>query len=233
MRKLVLLFIILLVSCSRIPFELPMGKFSYKLIMNGTKLGTAVTSTIIHEGAYITNTVMTLEIGDVKNITNQTIKETLDFKPIRFESIHSVIVDDNVQEISWIANFDGNKIMLQMGDTLIEFEPDEPFRLEGGFILNELITQRFRKNSVVSTKIYDPTLEPEDLIPVQVKFVGMKNIEINNRTHRVFHLVQAIENFKNIDIYLDSRGVVKKSVMIMLNNRIELILDPKHYRRVR
>jgi len=232
MRKIILLFIVLLASCSKIPSGLPMGEYSYQLIMNGSKLGTAVTSTGIFENTYVTNTVMTLEIGDVKNITNQTIRESLNFEPISFESIHSVIVNDNVQEISWLANFDSNKISLKMGDTSIEFESDEPFRLDGNFMLNELITQRFRKNSAVSTKIYDPTLEPEDLIPVQVKFVGTKNVLINNRVQRVFHLVQSIENFMNIDIYLDSKGIVLQSVIIMLNNRIELVIDEGYDKKI-
>ena len=226
MRKVMLLFIVL-ASCSEMPSKLPMGEYSYKLIMNGIETGSAVTSTVISENTYITNTVMSLEIGSVKNITNQTIKETLNFEPISFEAIHTVITENNTQEVSWLAQIDGKKIKLKAGDCLIEFELNEPFRFDGNFILNELIAQRFRKNSAVSVKIYDPTLEPEDLIPVQVRFVGIKNIEINNKMKRVLHLVQSIENFKNIDIYLDSNGVVQKSVIIMLNNKIELIIDPK------
>jgi hypothetical protein len=237
-KKIVLLLIVLLFSCNKtsssllisdedIPSKLPMGEYSYKLIMNGTEIGKATTSNTISDNNFIVNTEMIMEIGAVKNITKQTIKETLNFEPISFESVNTVTTKNNTQEISWKANFDGKKIILKNENNTNEFNPNEPFKFDGNFILNELIAQKFKENSIVSLKMYDPTLEPEDLISVQVKFVGMKKIKINNKTEKVLHLVYAIENFKNIDIYIDSKGVVQKQVIIMLNNRIELVIDSK------
>ena len=232
MKKIRLTFIILFVSlftsCSEMPSKLPMGEHSYKLIMNGTEIGSTITSTTISENIFIVDTIMTMEIGSIKNVSRQIIKETLNFEPISFESIHTTSTEDNTQVISWLANFDGKKIILKTDNSTIEFEPSEQFIFDGNFILNEFIAQKFKKNSIISTKMYDPTLEPEALIPVKAKYLGTKKVKINNKSKRVLHLVLAIENFRNIDVYMDSKGVVQKSVMIMLNNRIELVIDPKH-----
>jgi hypothetical protein len=35
---------------------------------------------------------------------------------------------------------------------------------------------------------------------------------------------QIIENFKEIDIYIDEKGVTQKADILMLNNRIELVI---------
>jgi len=195
--------------------------------MNGSEIGRATTSNTISENTYITSTEMTMTIGPVKNVTKQTVKETLNFEPISFESIHTVTAGNNTQKISWSAKFDGKKITIKNDNNTSEFIPKETFRFDGNYMLNELINKKFKKNSAVSLKMYDPTLEPEDIIPIQVKFVGEKEIKINNQTKKVLHLVYAIENFKNIDVYLDSKGVVQKSVIVMLNNKIELIIDPE------
>jgi hypothetical protein len=251
-KKIALLFIILLASCTKTPSNtlassdeiasekqekhssdqsieypssIPLGEYSYKLIMNGTQIGRATTSNTISNNTFIVDTEMIMDVSSVKNITKQTIKETLKFEPISFESVNTVVTKNNTQKISWLAKFDGKKIILKNDNNTSEFKPDEPFRFDGNFILNELIAQKFKENSTVSLKIYDPTLEPEDIIPVQVRLVGMKEIKINKKSKKVLHLSYAIENFKNIDIYIDSKGVVQKSVIIMLNNKIELVID--------
>jgi hypothetical protein len=54
--------------------------------------------------------------------------------------------------------------------------------------------------------------------------MGQEKLEINGRPKKVFHMKQIIENFKEIDIYLDEKGVTQKADILMLNNRIELVI---------
>jgi hypothetical protein len=39
----------------------------------------------------------------------------------------------------------------------------------------------------------------------------------------MIHIIQSIDNFKSVDIYLNFDGIMERAVIKMLNNRIELV----------
>lgn len=225
-RISVLLFLFLLITaCSgKTPTAIPRGTWEYRLLMNGVEIGTASVSNDRKNNFFISTVKMDMMLGKIKNSTRQTITETTDFKPVKLEIFNTVINDRDRQEINTIAEIKDGRILLTAGGSSSEIKIDKPFILDGNYFMNFFIKNKFKKGSEVSALLYDPSFEAEEPINVKMTMKGHENITLNGKTRRLIHLVQRIENSKNIDIYIDEMGVAQKAIILMLNNRIELII---------
>ena len=210
---------------NKYPTAIATGTWHYTLLMNGVKIGTAVTSTQKKENQIRSEVEMTMELGAVKNRTRQIITETTDFRPLKLEIYNDIINGDKVQKVATIAEVKGKEIHLSTGGHSAKVKITKDFVFDGTYFMSRLIAAGFKEGTRVSSYLYEPTFEVEEPILVSVTMAGRERVTINGKSRNLIHLVQVIENFKNIDIYIDDNGVAQKAVILMLNNKIELIID--------
>ena len=79
---------------------------------------------------------------------------------------------------------------------------DRDFRLEGNYILSELIRGKFKKGMKIEYYIYDPSIELESPILIKVTVRGYKNVKVGDKTMRLIHISESLENIKSIDFFL-------------------------------
>ncbi len=91
--------------------------------------------------------------------------------------------------------------------------------------MKELIKNEFKPGTVIRNYIFEPTVDTEEPVLVLVKVLGREDVRINGKTRNLIHLGLSIENLKNIDSYIDDDGITQKTVITMLNNRLELVLE--------
>ena len=60
-------------------------------------------------------------------------------------------------------------------------------------------------------------------IPIKITVRGIVRIQIGDESMRLIHITESIADVKSIDSYIDSSGVMIKTVIKMLNTTIELI----------
>ncbi len=204
--------------------SIPLGRWNYKLLVNGNKVGDAVFTNRLVRGSYISKTEMKIKFGLIENSTEQIITESADFKPLKIEIYNKIISADGIQEINTVAEFKGRTVNITTGKNKTSIKISKPFILDGNFFMSQLIKTKFKRGSEISALIYDPSIEMEEPVKVTVKVEGRKEIAINNKKEELIYIIQSIENFKTIDLYIDSRGITKKAVIKMLNNRFELII---------
>lgn len=226
--KFMLLIIILIsIECSsrRIPEKIPMGRWEYALMINGVTVGSAVISNSQTEKHYISETEMKMKAGKITNISRQVVTETKDFKPVKLEINNSIHFNNTSQKIVTRALFNENAIELDSMGKKSRISVKEPFVIDGNYFINKLIKNRFKEGYSVSSRIYEPSMEPDETIGVTVKVMGIEKVEKNEKKIELIHIVQSIDNFKSIDIYLNFDCIMEKAVIKMLNNRIELIRE--------
>ncbi len=219
----VLAGIILQSSCKKPPEAIPLGEWEYDMLINGIKAGSAVLSNKKSDGRYIYTTVMKMKAGDIINETTQIITEALDFKPVKYEVYNRINNGSNVQEIKTIAVFDGKKIDLAHGDSKATLTIARDYIIDGNYFIDQLIKLKFKPGTEIKAYIYEPLIEIDDPIPVTIKVIGWEKVKIHDREIKLLHLTEYIENYKNVDIYLNEGGITEKAVIHMLNNRFELI----------
>lgn len=227
MKRLALLLILFTAApgCSvKTPTSIAQGTWAYQLLMNGVKIGTASVSNSQRDGLFISAIQMDMVLGEVKNTTRQIITETADFKPVKLEIYNTIINGKQRQEINTIAEFKNKTVQLTAGGQKTRFTIEKPFILDGNYFMDFLIKKNFKKGTQVSAFLYDPTFETEDPINVRMKVEGIERVIINGKPKQLIHIVQRIENSKNIDIFIDENGIAQKAIILMLNNRIELII---------
>lgn len=222
---LILAFTILLpASCRSQSHDIPVGKWEYSILLNGNEIGSAVYSNEISGENYISKIDMNMKTGSVSNSVTQKIEETKNFVPVRLEIRNRIKSGDSDQEEKTVALFKNNIVELESSGEKSSIKLDKPFVIEGNYMMSELVKKRFAESSTVRVNLYDPTIETDDVFPVTVKVIGKKNIVINGREEKLIHLVYSIENVKSIDMYIDSKGISRKSVIQMLNNKMEMVI---------
>lgn len=209
-------------TCAATPGAIPTGTWKYRLLVNGAPIGSAVITTTLTDGTYVTVTDMTMEAGIVKNRVRQVVTEGVDFRPLKLEIYNTTETDGKKTEMNTVASFQGKTVKLETGGTAATITITRPFVLEGNFHLHELIKHRFKKGTVIQSYIYEPTIEAEEPVLVMVKVMGRASVPVGGKTRELIHLGYSIENMKNIDFYIDESGVTQKAVIVMLNNRMEL-----------
>ncbi len=215
----------MLAGCREHAEKIPSGKWNYKLIMNSTEIGTAAVSNSFSGGKYKITTEMKMNIGPVSNAMTQTVTETASFEPVSIEINNKITNNGNIQNIDTKAVFNSGTVEVTSAGVTATAQIEGGFHLDGNYILAEMIRHGFKPGKEISARIYDPSLEPEEAVEIKAVVLGEKDIEINGKKERLIHVGQSIEGFKNIDIYMDKNGIVKKAVIIMLNNRIEMIIS--------
>jgi len=221
----VLLILIASIACARTPSAIPTGVWNYRLLVNGAPIGKATVSNKKEGTRYITSVEMEIDAGTVKNRTRQTVTETLDFRPISLEVYQYTSQNGQITEMTTKADYDGSVIRLDAGGKKSEVRIEKPFVFEGNFFMHSLIEKGFAPGTVVQHYIYEPLVDIEEPTMVLVKVVGKERISVNGRARELIHLGYTIENLKNIDEWIDERGISVKTVITMLNNRLELILE--------
>jgi hypothetical protein len=222
---IVLLLLLSLSGCGMsAPRTIPMGTWEYRLILNGMDIGSATVINEEKESEYLSTITMNMSVGNVQNSSKQIVTESRSFEPVKLEIYNRIVNGKNEQKINTIASFKGKEITVTSGSTTSTVSIDHPFVLDGNFFITKMIEKRFETGSHVESSIYDPSFELENTIRVKVLVVGQEKLTINGNLKKVFHMKQIIENFKEIDIYIDEKGVTQKADILMLNNRIELVI---------
>ncbi|OHD68565.1 MAG: hypothetical protein A2W19_12295 [Spirochaetes bacterium RBG_16_49_21] len=228
MKKLILSLIILTLALSYCQTRLttiPTGTWKYKLLVNGAAIGTATISNAVAGNNYVSTLDMEIDAGHIKNSTRQIVTETRDFKPVRLEVYNRMAQNGRVNEIKTIAAFKGSAVELDTGDSKSTITIDKPFMLEGNYFMQELIKAEFKEGTVIKGYVYEPSVDIETPVLILVKVIGREEVSIGGKMMNLLHLGYSIENLKNIDAYIDDRGITQKTVIVMLNNKLELILE--------
>jgi hypothetical protein len=200
-----------------------MGRWEYRLLVNGINVGSAVITNSQTATHYTSETEMKMKVGKVTNVSRQVVTETKKFTPVKLEIQNSINFNDTSQKIVTTALFRENIIELVSMGNRSEVRVNEPFVIDGNYFMNKLIENRFRKGYSVSSRIYEPSMEPEETIGVTVRVVGIEKVEADEKGREMIHIIQSIDNFKSVDIYLNFDGIMERAVIKMLNNRIELV----------
>jgi hypothetical protein len=227
-KKTVLFLAIMIIAagaCHKVLGKIPTGTWKYRLIVNGARIGTAVVTNAVSGNRYVSTMDMNMDAGYIKNSTRQVITETLDFKPVKLEVYNRTIQNGQETELKTVAAFTGTRVDLDTGDAKSTFTIEKPFILEGNYFMNELIKCKFKKDTILSSRVYEPSVDPEEPVLVMVKVIGREEVQVNGKTMDLIHLGYSIENLKNIDTYIDDNGITQKTVITMLNNRLELVLE--------
>ncbi len=228
LKKSILSLIILILSlgsCRTAPSAIPTGTWRYRLLVNGAAIGRAVVSNKIDGKNYISTMDMEMDAGYVRNSMRQVVTETLDFRPVRLETYSKTTQHGKVNEIKTTATFEGNTVKLDTGDSKTTITTDKPFVLEGNYFMQRLIDAGFKPGTVIKGYVYEPSVDIEAPVLILVKVIGSEKVKVGGKTMSLLHLGYSIENLKNIDAYIDDEGVTQKTVIVMLNNRLELILE--------
>jgi hypothetical protein len=228
LKKIFIFFLIPLLSacaCRSKLSTIPTGTWTYRLLVNGAAIGKAVVTNARSNNLYISTTDMEMDAGYIKNTTRQVITETTGFKPVKLEVYNKTIQNERASEMKTIANFSGNKVDLDTGGARSSITIDKPFILEGNYFMSELIKNEFKNGTVIKNQIYEPTVDIEEPVLMLVKVLGRKDVSIKGKTKNLIHLGFSIENLKNIDSYIDENGITQMTVITMLNNKLELVLE--------
>ncbi len=212
------------VSCSSKPESIPEGTWSYDLLVNGVKAGSAVISNSTSGSNYVIKSEMYIKMGTIENSSIQIVTETKDFKPVKLEVLNTVTdtATDKKQVIEKSATFRGKEVTLKNDGYQSKFNIDGVFVLDGNYFFNELLKKSFKPGTVISAKIYEPSVEIEEPILVIVEAKGFADIQVQGRMMKLLHIKQRIEKFKSIDVYINEKGITEKMTMKMLNNVFEL-----------
>ncbi|OHD63647.1 MAG: hypothetical protein A2176_05805 [Spirochaetes bacterium RBG_13_51_14] len=228
MKKTIIFLLILLIpagACRTRPDAIPTGTWKYRLLVNGADIGSAVVTNAVTGKLYVSTLEMQMDAGVIKNTSRQIITETLDFKPVKLEVYNTTTQNGQVSEMKTIAQFNGARVDLDTGDLKTSITIEKPFILEGNYFMNELIKSKFKDGTIIKHYIYEPSVDIEEPVLVLVKVMGREEVEVNGKTKNLIHLGLSIDNLKNIDSYIDGSGITQKTVITMLNNRLELILE--------
>jgi hypothetical protein len=220
---LILFFISTECSSRKMPETIPMGRWEYKLMINGVTVGSAVISNSQNEKHYISETEMKMKVGKITNISHQVVTETKEFKPVKLEVNNSINFNDTSQKIITTAVFKEKTIELVSLGTRSKINVNEPFVIDGNYFMSKLIKNSFKEGYSVSSLIYEPSMEPDETIGVTVRVVGIETVDTGEKSIELIHIIQSIDNFKSVDIYINFDGIMEKAVIKMLNNRIELV----------
>ena len=227
MKKIILVSLLIILSASacrsRIS-SLPTGTWKYRLLVNGAPIGSAVATNSLADGNYVSTVEMEMDAGYVKNSTRQVVTETADFKPVKLEVYNKTVQNGQSSELKTVARFNGTRVDLDTGDAKSVITIRRPFILEGNYFMHELIKSGFKTGTVVRHHVYEPSVDTEEPVLMIIKVIGKEDVLINGSTKSLIHLGYAIENMKNMDAYVDGDGITHKMIIMMLNNRLEMIL---------
>lgn len=205
--------------------ELPFGKYQYIVKANNTKIGSAFITIKKEKKQILTSAELSIQINNVVTITQEFLRETENLDPVKYVSITKVIAGNQVQREKVSVDFKGKQAIISSGSYKRKVNLKGKFVLGTNYFIKSLLKQKMKTNASAKKYVYDPSIEEDEVIPVLEKVLGKKTVEINNKKVELFHTVQNYGNIKNIQNYYDSKGLVYKSVINMLNTTIEMTLE--------
>lgn len=228
MNRLILYFIAFLLAvgnCSsfKAPEQIPVGKWNYRLFVNGVKAGDAEINNSKKDNYYITSSEFTMEMGGVSTVSMESVTETLEFEPVGLKSYSKIVSGKDVHETDIKAVFKGHKVEITTNGKKVTHEIKEDFILDGNYTYSRLLRGGFKEGLTVSANVYHPSIELDTPIPLKTEVIGVEDVDINGSNERLIHIAQSIEKVKTIDQYIGSDGISKKIVIRMLNLKIELV----------
>jgi hypothetical protein len=227
-KRLLSVFLIFLASagacCGKVT-SIPTGTWKYRLLVNGADIGSAIVTNTISQNRYVSTMEMEMNAGYIRNTMRQIVTETTDFRPIQLEVYSKTVQNDMTHEDKTVAKFNNGTVELETGETRSTVTIKRPFILEGNYFMSELIKNGFKQGSVIKHYIYEPSVDTEEPVLMLVKVIGKESVSIKGANMELVHIGTSIENLKNIDSYIDEKGITRKTVITMLNNRFELILE--------
>ena len=201
------------------------GSWTYDILVNGQNIG--ISRTIIESkgNTWVVTTTMDVKTGTVSNsVWHRIIEEKGSFRPVEI-SIRNIIRQGEMEEtVTTRARFNGRTVELSEDGKKRTLILEEEFHLDGNYLLVHILKEGLTPGTHYMTRIYDPSLEPDSTVPVEVEVKGTKTVNIMGKEKKLFHVIQKIKNLKYIDMYIDSNGVLYKAEIVMLNNSLELIL---------
>lgn len=212
-----------ILSCFSAPTRIPTGKWEYKIIINEIELGSAAISNEKKNDVYVSTTEMTLKVANNTQESKKIITETLDFKPVKLESINKIISDKFTHTTEIIANFNGREVSLSRGKVKSTINIDKDFYLEGNYVTSKLIESGYKKDKEVLFYLYDPAIGLDEAIPIKTVVSGVENVLVEKRELKLMHIVQFLGEMKLADIYINEEGVLIKGIINMMNIKLELI----------
>ena len=220
-----LLALLATAGCFNAPGGIPSGTWNYALLINGNRVGRAVIASRIEGDNYVTSTELTMKAGSITNVSKQIITETKEFVPVKLESYNRIVTGERTQDINTIAVFKGRKVEIVSGEEKSTVEIGRDFRLEGHYILSQLIQGKFRKGMDVESWIYEPSIDPEAPVLIKARVAGRENVSIGGKDHAAIRVIEYIAKFKSFDMFLDESGALLKADLTMLNMNIQLVRE--------
>lgn len=226
MKRIILFLSVLSIisCCHEVPQKLLFGTWDYKLFINDVEIGTATMSNKEIEGNYVSISEFRVKMADVDTLSRDTVTETKDFKPLKLESYNKIVTGGQTRETLLQAAINGREVLLTFGKNKSKYKVDSDFIIDGNYFMSKLIEGKFSDGLEISANVFHPSVEPDRAILVKARVLGRENIMIMGKEESLIHVIQSIENIeKNIDLYIDSTGAVRKGVMEMMNLKIEFI----------
>ncbi|MCU0847123.1 MAG: hypothetical protein MUD12_04480 [Spirochaetes bacterium] len=211
-------------ACLAVPESIILGSWDYRIIMNGVEIGSARITNEKKDGNYVSIVDMDMRVGEVENSTRETITETAGFKPVRFELVNRVKNAGRETVMRTTAVFSGKDVEIDTDGIKTRIRIDRPFFLEGNYHMDWLIRKKFKKGAEIKSYIYDPSIELERPILMKLRVAGREKVSVGGKAMDLIRLIYTIENLKSIDVYIDSSGIARKSVIKMMNNELELVI---------
>lgn len=224
-----LLVVPLLMICCGItmPKTIPTGTSSYTVRVNGTEVGKAVMSNTLHNDEYTYTSRITMGNALMKHTISHVIVEKTDFTPVRLETHEITTQDGREIRSDLLATFDGQTVTIKDGDHTARVTLKDDFVLDGNYFTHKLIQNNFREGFTASVRVYDPSIELQQTIPVTFEVIGEETIMTGMKPVATIHLRQRIGRVHAIDTYIDETGTAVKVIMEMMNMKMEITRDNK------
>lgn len=229
MRKVALFLLFITSACSaETAKEIPQGTWQYRISMNGHHVGTATVTTVYKEGNWISSMNMETGAGFIGNNSWQETVEDASFRPLSITSRSEIIRGKEIDTSESNTLFHDGSASLRSGEYSSTVALPDSIRLDGVYLLNELIQAGFTEGTRVNTLIYEPSIDPAEPVTVKIHVVDIKKITVNGRKYRTAVVHETVGTAKAIESYIDiATGVTLLVEMSMLNNHLKMELIDK------
>ena len=205
------------------PKSIPMGSWNYTVSINGMLVGDAIVKSEQNDKNYITTISMNMQFSEkIKIVSNDVLIETKAFVPVKYEMNSTTSMQGKTQKTSMSVVFNGNNITVVIDGQTEKLQLEKPFMLAGNYFANSQIEKGYKPGSTVEADVYMPAMELEDTIACKETVVGVEKVMVNGALETLIHLKQELDGVTYAESYIDQHGIVRKMVMDVMNNKIEL-----------
>ena len=225
---LLLVFLYAVLGCKtetiiETPKSIPMGSWNYTVSINGMLVGDAIVKSEQNNKHYITTVSMNMQLAEkIKIVSNDVLIETKAFVPVKYEMNSTTSMQGKTQKTSMSVTFDDNNITVVIDGRKEKLQLEKPFMLAGNYFAHSQIEKGYKTGNTVEADVYIPALELEDTIACKETVVGVEKVMINGALETLIHLKQELDDVTYSESYIDQHGIVRKIVMDLMNNKLEL-----------